>query len=386
MKKITLLGATGSIGSNTLAVVAAYPDKFKVVALSFYDNLSKGRQIIKDVKPLYVAVKSAKEALIFSREFPEITFGYGVKGLIEASTLSETEIIVTALVGSVGLEPTLAGIEAGKDIALANKETLVMGGELVMAAVARHKVQLLPVDSEHSAIFHCLEGQRRENVDSLLITASGGSFRDLSREDLKHVTVKAALQHPNWSMGAKITIDSATMMNKGLEVIEARWLFDMNYDKIKVVLHRESLVHSLVQFKDGSYLAQLGPNDMRGAIQGALTYPDRIAIKKPQGFDLGQIGQLTFSEMDYQRYPLMALAYEVGAAGGTLPTVYNGANEVAVASFLQGQISYLEIETYVQQAVQDIPAEKVTSLEQLNAVDQKVRDYVLGMIKKGECK
>ncbi len=299
MKNIALLGATGSIGSNTVDVVLSNPDKFKIVSLSFYKNVEKGKELIRKLKPLYVAVGSSETAQELAPLFPKVSFGCGVSGLNEAATLSEVDLVLTAVSGSVGLFPTLAAIEKGKIIALANKEALVMGGELVMKAVYRQQISLLPVDSEHSAIFQCLQGQQRKDVSSLLITASGGSFRDLSRQQLEQVTVEQALQHPNWSMGSKITIDSSTMMNKGLEVIEAHWLFDMDYDKIKVVLHRESIVHSMVILKDGAYLAQLGPSDMREPIQFALTYPKRMTIQNARPFDLSEIGSLHFEKMDF---------------------------------------------------------------------------------------
>ncbi|MBP1043294.1 1-deoxy-D-xylulose-5-phosphate reductoisomerase [Vagococcus sp. BWB3-3] len=383
MKNICLLGATGSIGTNALEIIKAYSNRFRLVSFSFNQNITLGRQIIDQFAPLYVAVGTDKMAVMLQKEFPHVSFGYGIKGLIEAATLSEVDLVLTGLTGSVGLEPTLAAIEARKEIALANKETLVMGGELVMAAAAKQKVRILPVDSEHSAIFQCLAGQRREDVSELLITASGGSFRDYTREQLKGVTVEAALNHPNWVMGPKITIDSATMMNKGLEVIEARWLFGLNYDKIKVVLHRQSIIHSMVIMSDGAYLAQLGASDMREPIQYALTYPERLPIKEPKKFDLAAIGTLQFEELDVVRFPLLKLAFEVGEIGGTMPTALNGANEIAVAAFLEGRISYLEIEYYVQQAVADYQVQAVESLEQLLAEDQRVRQYVNEKIKEG---
>lgn len=386
MKKICLLGATGSIGTSAVEVIAAYPERFKLVALSFNQNVTRGRQLIKQFKPDYVAVGSEELALSLGKEFPHVTVGFGQQGLKEAVTISSVETVLTGIMGSVGLESTLAAIEAGKEIALANKETLVMGGELVMAAAAKNDVKILPVDSEHSAIFQCLEGQSKENVAELLLTASGGSFRDYPRAQLKNVTVEEALAHPNWAMGAKITVDSATMMNKGLEVIEARWLFGVNYDRIKVVLHRQSIIHSMIIMEDGAYLAQLGASDMREPIQYALTYPQRLPIKQPKPFDLTAIGSLQFEALDTEKYPLLKLAYEVGKIGGTLPTAFNAANEVAVEAFLEGRISYLAIEELVQQAVADYQVQAVQSLEQLLAEDQGVRQLVYNKIKKGECR
>lgn len=383
MKHIALLGATGSIGTSTIDVVTAYPHKFKIDSFSFNQNIEKGRKLIQLLGPKFVAVGTEKMALELQREFPDVEFGYGIEGLTDASTLSEIDIVLTAVMGSVGLIPTLSAIQAGKDIALANKETLVMGGELVMAAVKEHGVKLLPVDSEHSAIFQCLEGQSKENVKELLITASGGSFRDLSREQLKSVTLEQALSHPNWAMGKKITIDSSTMVNKGLEVIEAHWLFNQPYEAIKVIQHRESIIHSMIAMNDGAYLAQLGASDMREAIQYALTYPNRLPIKNEKSFDLVSIGSLHFEELSFDRFPMIRLAYEVGKAGGTAPTVYNAANEIAVEAFLTKQISYLDIESLVERTVEQHRTEPVISLEQLLTVDNETRVRVTDMIKKG---
>lgn len=386
MKCIALLGATGSIGTSTIDVVTAYPDKYKIVSFSFNQNIEKGRHLIKQLLPKYVAVGSEKMALELQHEFPNVEFGYGIQGLTDASTLSDVDIVLTAVMGSVGLIPTLAAIQAKKDIALANKETLVMGGELVMAAVKEHNVKLLPVDSEHSAIFQCLEGQSKKNVKELLITASGGSFRDLSRDELKEVTLEQALSHPNWAMGKKITIDSSTMVNKGLEVIEAHWLFNQSYDTIKVIQHRESIIHSMIVMNDGAYLAQLGASDMREAIQYALTYPNRLPIKNEKLFDLVSIGTLHFEELSFDRFPMIRLAYEVGKAGGTATTVYNASNEIAVEAFLARQISYLEIELLVERMVETYHNEPVISLEQLLTVDKETRICVKDMIRKGVTK
>uniref|UniRef100_UPI0028B25848 1-deoxy-D-xylulose-5-phosphate reductoisomerase n=1 Tax=Carnobacterium sp. TaxID=48221 RepID=UPI0028B25848 len=351
MKKICLLGATGSIGNSTVQVVQAYPALFKVVSFSFYQNIKKGRELIEALAPKMVAVATKELAKKLSLEYPRIKFTYGAEGLSEIAVLEEIDTVVTAVMGSIGLLPTLSAIESGKEIALANKETLVMAGELVMKTAKQNNISIFPLDSEHSAIFQCLQGENKKDISQLLITASGGSFRDYTREQLKSVTVADALKHPNWSMGPKITIDSATMMNKGLEVIEARWLFDIDYDRIKVVLHRESNVHSMVQFNDGAIKAQIGASDMREPIQYALTYPDRLPIKKPIPFDLTTIGQLNFESMDFNRFPLLHLAYETGKIGGTATTIMNAANEIAVAAFLQGKISFLEIERLVDRAV-----------------------------------
>lgn len=380
MKKICLLGATGSVGMSTIEVVQAYPDCFKIVAFSFHQNSQKGRSLIELLKPKMVAVGTRAMALQLRSDYPAITFTYGVEGLSELVALEEVDTVVTAVMGSVGVVPTLTAIEAGKEIALANKETLVMAGELVMASAKKKKVRILPVDSEHSAIFQCLQGEDASKVSQLLITASGGSFRDYTRTQLQDVTVSEALRHPNWSMGKKITIDSATMMNKGLEVIEAQWLFNVNYDNIKVVLHRESIVHSMVQFLDGTIKAQMGASDMREPIQYALGYPERMPIKNPKPFDLSAIGQLHFEKMDFKRFPLLQLAFETGKIGGTAPTVMNAANEVAVAAFLQEKISFLKIEELVNQAVHHEKTIKSPDLQTLLAVDEATRKRVSSWI------
>ncbi|WP_211252939.1 1-deoxy-D-xylulose-5-phosphate reductoisomerase [Carnobacterium gallinarum] len=376
VKKISLLGATGSVGENTIAVVMAHPDKFKINSLSFYQNVKKGRELIRLLQPKMVAVGTQALANELSLEFPNVIFTYGVEGLSEIVALPEIDIVLTAVSGSVGLLPTLTAIELGKTIALANKETLVMAGSIVTDLARRKNVQLLPVDSEHSAIFQCLQGERLAEVDQLMITASGGSFREKSRLELENVTLSDALKHPNWSMGQKITIDSATMMNKGLEVIEAHWLFGLDYDKIKVVLHKESIVHSMVHFVDGAVMAQMGASDMREPIQYALSYPRRIPMKQPKPFDLTTIGALHFEKMDFQRFPLLALAYESGKMGGTAPTMMNAANEIATAAFIAGEIPFLAIETYVEKAIKMENYVKHPDLTTILTVDTETRNLV----------
>ncbi|MBO0441594.1 1-deoxy-D-xylulose-5-phosphate reductoisomerase [Candidatus Enterococcus ikei] len=381
MKKIALLGATGSIGTSTVDVVTANPELFQIVSLTFHSSSEQGATLIKRLKPLYVGVGSQEIKSELSSRFPEVEFGVGEVGLIKAATLEDVDVVLTAVSGSVGLKPTMAAIEAGKDIALANKETLVMAGQWVMEAAVKNNVSILPVDSEHSAIFQCLEGQKQGNLNELVITASGGSFRDLTREELKAVTLEQALKHPNWSMGKKITIDSSTMMNKGLEVIEAHWLFSTDYDKIKVVLHKESIVHSMITLKDGAYLAQLGPSDMREPIQYALTYPTRLPIKNEKPFDLTQIGQLNFEPMDFERFPMLALAFIVGKKGGAYPTVYNAANEIAATAFINGEISYLKIEELVQRAVENYNETTEVTLSEVIDIDKQTRTIVERWIK-----
>lgn len=381
MKNIALLGATGSIGTNTVAVVTAYPELFQIESLTFHSNSEKGADLIKMLKPKYVGVGTEQMKQEFTTRFPEIEFGVGEEGLIKAATLESVDVVLTAVTGSVGLNPTLAAIKAKKDIALANKETLVMAGQWVMEEARKNEVRILPVDSEHSAIFQCLDGQKSDNLKELVITASGGSFRDLTREELKTVTLEEALNHPNWSMGRKITVDSSTMMNKGLEVIEAHWLFGTDYDKIKVVLHKESIVHSMIVLKDGAYLAQLGPSDMREPIQYALTYPNRLPIQDEKAFDLTEISQLNFKPMDFERFPMLELAYIVGEKGGAFPTVYNAANEIAANAFIDGKISYLQIEEFVQKAIWNYTETKEVTLEEVIAIDKQTRTIVERWIK-----
>lgn len=381
MKKISLLGATGSIGWQTYDILKEQRDAFQLVAFSSGKNLEKTREMIETLKPELVSVQLEEDALTLAKEFPNIQFTFGAKGLVEVATHPDSTVLVNAVLGSVGLESTLAAIRMGKTIAIANKETLVTAGHLVMAEAKKYKATILPVDSEHSAIFQSMNGENPKNIERLIITASGGSFRDKTREQLKHVTVADALNHPNWSMGAKITIDSATMMNKGLEVIEAHVLFDMPYDKIDVLLHRESIIHSLVEYHDTSVIAQLGTPDMRVPIQYALSYPDRIPLQNGQRLNLAQIGQLHFQEMDFERYPALRIAYEAGRMGGTILTAMNAANEAAVAAFLQGKITFLEIDETIERVMQAHQNIAVPDLQTILHVDSETRKIVLDMVK-----
>ncbi|GKU82504.1 1-deoxy-D-xylulose-5-phosphate reductoisomerase [Niallia sp. NCCP-28] len=376
MKYISLLGATGSIGTQTLDVIKNNPESFQLVAFSSGKNIELTKSIISEFQPFFVAVADKQDCDQLKQEFPSIRFSYGQEGLIEVAVYHKADILVNAVLGSVGLQPTLQAIEAKKTIAIANKETLVTAGHLVMEAAKRNNVAILPVDSEHSAIFQSLQGEYDKNIERLIITASGGSFRELTRADLQHVTREDALNHPNWSMGAKITIDSATMMNKGLEVIEAHWLFSLSYDKIDVLLHKESIIHSMVEFHDSSVMAQLGSPDMRVPIQYALTYPDRIPLKGANRLDLAAIGKLHFQEMDLDRFRCLRYAYEAGRAGGTLPTVLNAANEIAVAKFLAGEISFLKIEELIEQAINDHQNIANPSLAVIQEVDLETRKKV----------
>ncbi|MGP3560983.1 MULTISPECIES: 1-deoxy-D-xylulose-5-phosphate reductoisomerase [Geobacillus] len=381
MKYISILGASGSIGTQTLDVIRAHPDKFRLAAASVGRNVEAAKRLIDEFSPRLVAAadRDAYEAL--RREYNGRTaIVYGEEGLIEAAVCPEADVVVTAVVGSIGLVPTLKAIEAGKTIALANKETLVVAGHLVTAAAKKRGVPLLPVDSEHSAIFQCLQGEKPEHVQKLILTASGGSFRDRTREELAHVTVEEALRHPNWSMGAKITIDSATMMNKGFEVIEAHWLFRLPYERIDVVLHRESVIHSLVEFCDTSVLAQLGTPDMRVPIQYALAYPERLPLSVAKPLNLATLGALHFAPVDFERYRCLRLAYEAGKRGGSLPVVLNAANEEAVAAFLAGRIPFLAIEEWIERALERHQPVSDPQLEEIREIDAEARAYVRSLL------
>jgi 1-deoxy-D-xylulose-5-phosphate reductoisomerase len=378
MKKIALLGSTGSIGTQTLDVVRAHPDKFKIVSLSFGKNTEAGLGQVHEFRPEIVSVQTKETADSIRNELPSgVRLLYGEEGLTEAAAGNDADIVMSAVMGSVGLKPTLAAIESGKDIAIANKETLVTAGHIVTEKAKKHGVELIPVDSEHSAIYQCLEDNADKEVNRIILTASGGSFRDKTREQLKNVTVEDALKHPNWQMGAKITIDSATMMNKGLEVIEAKWLFNMPYEKIDVILHKESIIHSMVEYIDGSVLAHLGTPDMRVPIQYAVSKRERFELKGGEKLNLWEIGALHFDKPDYERYRCLKLAFEAGAAGGTAPTVLNAANEVAVASFLNRKLSFLGIEDIVEDALSRHTPVASPSLEEIIAVDEETRRQVL---------
>lgn len=380
MKLISLLGATGSIGQQTLDVILQHPEDFKLVAMSVGKNIDLARKMIAEHLPELVATQEKLGYETLKAEFPNVKFTYGEEGLTEVAIYHKAEVLVNAVLGSVGLYPTLQAIEAKKTIAIANKETLVTAGHLVMEAAYRNNVALLPVDSEHSAIFQALQGEQSKNIERLILTASGGSFRDKSRNELKGVSVKEALNHPNWSMGAKITIDSATMMNKGLEVIEAHWLFSMPYEKISVLLHKESIIHSMIEFHDSSIMAQLGTPDMRVPIQYALTYPDRLPLKTSKRLNLAEIATLHFKEMDFERFRCLAFAYEAGKKGGTLPSVLNAANEVAVAGFLEGKIKFLEIEELIEKALLAHDNISNPSLTTIQEVDTETRQFVHSLL------
>lgn len=381
MRKISLLGATGSIGTQTLDVIRTHKEEFQLVAMSVGYNLALAEQIIYEFQPEVVSVieKEAKEQLAL-RVPSHVKIVYGKEGLLEVATHKNSDVLVNAIIGSVGLIPTLEAIKQKKTIAIANKETLVTAGHLVMKSAKDYGVQVLPIDSEHSAILQCLQSGEKKEISRLILTASGGSFRDKKRYELANVTVEEALKHPNWSMGAKITIDSATMMNKGLEVIEAHWLFDVPYEQIDVLLHRESMIHSMVEFADKSVIAQLGTPDMRVPIQYALTYPKRLPLPITKSLQLWEIGALHFEKMDFNRFKCLQYAYEAGRIGGTMPTVLNAANEAAVKFFLKGKISFLTIEQLIEQALNRHQPLEQPSLDTIQLVDKETREFVNSLL------
>lgn len=351
MKAITLLGSTGSIGTQTLEIVAEYPEQFRIVGLAAGRNITLLAQQIRAFRPSIVAISNPEQlpelkALITDIN-PQPILVAGDEGIIEVARYGDSEAVVTGIVGCAGLLPTIAAIEAGKDIALANKETLIAGGPVVNPLIKKHGVKLLPADSEHSAIFQCLQGVPASGLRRIILTASGGAFRDWPVEKLKEVTVADAITHPNWSMGKKITVDSATMMNKGLEVIEAHFLFGLEYDDIEIVIHPQSIIHSLIELQDTSVLAQLGWPDMRLPILYAMSWPERIYTNWER-LDLVKAGNLTFKAPDDQKYPCMSLAYAAGRAGGSMPAVLNAANEQAVALFLEEKIEFLDIPRVIE--------------------------------------
>lgn len=342
-KRIAILGSTGSIGCQTLEVVDRFPEKFEVIALAAGRNIEKIISQACKYRPKLISIGSEKDIPKLKPHIPEeTTITAGIEGMVEAATMNEVDVVVTSVTGTLGLLPTVEAIKAGKDIALANKETLVAAGELVMGLVKKHGVKILPVDSEHSAIFQSLNGEKRSQVSKLILTASGGPFRQKAREELAGMRAEDALKHPNWTMGRKITIDSATLMNKGLEVIEARWLFDIDFDNIDVVIHPQSIIHSMVEFVDGSVIGQMGLPDMRLPIQYALSYPDRWENDFPK-LNFLAAGSLTFEQPRTDDFPALRIAYEAGQMGGTMPAVMNAANEAAVELFLEGQIGFLKI-------------------------------------------
>lgn len=375
MKALSVLGSTGSIGANVLEVARQFPDRFRIVGLSAGRRIDVLAAQVREFLPECVcvgdpALVAPLEQLLPSAYRSRIVAG--VEGNCALATLAEADMVVSAVVGAVGLLPALAAIRAGKDVGLANKETLVMAGRLVMSEVQQHQVRLLPIDSEHSAIFQALEAGRKQDVARIILTASGGPFRNWSQAALQHALPEQALAHPNWTMGRKISIDSATLMNKGLEVIEARWLFDVEPERIEVVVHPQSIVHSLVEYRDGSVVAQLGIPDMRIPIAYALSYPGRLALPLPR-LDLTQCGDLTFTPPDHARFPALRMAYDALEAGGVKPAVLNAANEVAVEAFLTGRIGFTQIAEVVDGALCNTAQGDELDLQAILAADQEAR-------------
>lgn len=376
---IAILGSTGSIGTQTLEVVRAYPEDLHVVALAAGSNVTLMEQQVREFHPQLVAMgseKTAKDLKERIADLSDITVVAGMEGLIEVAVIPESEMLVTAIVGMIGIRPTVAAIQAGKHIALANKETLVTAGHLIMPMAKEYGVKILPVDSEHSAIFQSLQGNEHNKVSRILLTASGGPFRGKTREELKYVTVKDALKHPNWSMGQKITIDSATLVNKGLEVMEAKWLFGVSYDQVEVVVQPQSVIHSMVEYEDGAVMAQLGTPDMKLPIQYALFYPDRRFLKGDR-LDFKTLKSITLEEPDMETFEGLKLAYEVGKEGGSLPTVFNAANEYAVARFLKGEIAFLEIYEMIKSCLAAHTKIEHPDLEDILQTQAWVDDYIL---------
>ncbi|MBF0585928.1 1-deoxy-D-xylulose-5-phosphate reductoisomerase [Prosthecochloris sp. N3] len=380
MKSLSILGSTGSIGLSTLDVVRRHPDRFSVAGLAEGHDVEALSRQIREFNPSIVSVRDEASAAqlrdMLDGNLPEIC--WGIDGAARVGEAEEADMVVSAIVGAAGLVPTVRAIKAGKDIALANKETLVVAGQLVSDLVRKHNVRLLPVDSEHSAIFQSLEGHRTEDIERIILTASGGPFRTTPAEELLRVGPEQALKHPQWDMGAKITIDSATLMNKGLEVIEAHWLFGMPADRIGVVVHPQSIIHSMVEYIDGCVMAQLGAPDMRAPIAYALSFPERCE-SGIQKLDLTKVATLTFEEPDTERFPSLRLAFDALRAGGTYPAVLNAANEIAVASFLDRQIGFTDIPAIVEKTMDAHKPENTVDLDHYLAVDRWARETAAAM-------
>ncbi|MCI5649139.1 MAG: 1-deoxy-D-xylulose-5-phosphate reductoisomerase [Fusicatenibacter sp.] len=378
MKKIAILGSTGSIGTQTLDVARANGD-LQVVGLGAGSNVDLMEQQIREFHPGFAVMENEEKAAQLRSRIRDlnVTVSCGMEGMLELACLPESEILVTAIVGMIGIRPTIAAMKAGKDIALANKETLVTAGHLIMPLAEECGVRIFPVDSEHSAIFQCLNGEKKEEIAKLLITASGGPFRGKKRKDLLHVTVEDALRHPNWSMGHKITIDSATLVNKGLEVMEAKWLFEVDLDRIQVVVQPKSIIHSMVEFRDGAVMAQMGTPDMKLPIQYALYYPERRFLAGDR-LDFAKLREITFEEPDMETFRGLPMAMEASKRGGSMPTVFNAANERAVALFLARKISFLDIYDVIAGAMEHHRVMEHPNLEQILDAEQETYEWISG--------
>ncbi len=377
MKNIAILGSTGSIGTQTIEVVRQYSEDFRIVALSCNSNIDLLEKQVREFKPLFCAVydeAKAKELELKIKDVPCKVVG-GMEGLLEVAAIKESDILVTAIVGMIGVMPTVTAIESKKDIALANKETLVTAGHIIIPMADAYGVKILPVDSEHSAIFQSLNGERHNEISKILLTCSGGPFRGYTKEQLKKVTREDALNHPNWSMGAKITIDSSTLVNKGLEVMEAKWLFGVTYDKVQVVVHPQSVIHSMVEYEDGAIIAELGTPDMKLPIQYALTYPERRVLDTKK-LDFYQLKSMTFEEPDMDTFLGLKYAYEVGNIGGSMPTVYNAANEYAVRKFLNGEIAFLDIYDIIRDAIDSHKLIDNPGVDEIIEIEKNVYEYL----------
>lgn len=382
VKNLSILGSTGSIGVSTLEVVARYPDRFRVVALAAGRNAEDLEQQVRAFRPKVVSLTSPEAAATLRTRLAglDVEILAGIEGLIAVAEMPEADMVISAIVGAAGLVPTVAALRAGKKIALANKETLVMAGEIVTREARERGVELFPLDSEHSAIFQATLGQRREDVRRLILTASGGPFLDTPDDELKAVTPAQALRHPNWNMGRKITIDSATLMNKGLEVIEAHWLFDVPGDRIDVVIHPQSIIHSMVEYCDGSVIAQMGVPDMKGPISYALGYPKRLK-ETGSGLDIARMGPFTFREPDMERFPCLRHAYNALAEGGTMPAVLNAANEVAVQAFLEERAGFQDIPRVIRATMDNHKNGSAKTIEEVLSADRWAREEARRQLK-----
>ena len=373
MKKLAILGSTGSIGQSTLDVISRNSNDFRIIALAAGQNLDLLEQQIRSFKPEVVSVANQEIADALGKRVRSVEILSGLEGMNCIASHNSVDFVVSAIVGSAGLIPTLTSIKSGKTIGLANKEALVMAGEIMVNEMNRNKAQVIPIDSEHSAVFQCIEGHNKEDIEKIVLTASGGPFIHKNRKELDHITAEDALQHPNWKMGRKISIDSATLMNKGFEVIEACWLFDMPPEKIDVLIHPQSIVHSMVEFKDRSFLAQMSMPDMRGPISYALQYPGRISNPIPR-LELDKLHSLTFSKPDSHKFPCLSYAYQAIKAGGTMPCVLNASNEVAVQAFLENRIGFNDISVIIKETVSDHEVKSPCELEEVLEADKWGRE------------